>query len=260
MTDDTADGIPTNLAAAWGLRARPGKGPKPGLTLDGIVAAGVKVATNEGLAAVSMGRVASELGASTMSLYRYVTAKQELLDLMVDAAIGPAPVPVDGEGWRAGLARFARTHLALLRSVPWVVRVPLAGPPLTPNQIGWMNYGLTVLRDTGLEEYEKLSAIMTMAGHVRNWALLTADMTASAAAAGTTPDEAIQTYGRLLTRLVDPARFPAVGELIKSGILDLPPGDPDEDFEFGLDRLLDGIEVLIERRAADPTCATPQVR
>ena len=74
------NGIPPVLAMAWGLRDRPGKGPRPGLTLERIVAAGVKVAATEGLGAVSMARVAKELGAATMSLYRHINAKDELLN------------------------------------------------------------------------------------------------------------------------------------------------------------------------------------
>ncbi|WP_260727732.1 TetR/AcrR family transcriptional regulator [Dactylosporangium roseum] len=254
-SDRVVDRLPASLAAAWGLRARPGKGPKPGLTLERIVAAGVKIAETEGLDAVSMGRVATELGAATMSLYRYVAAKGELLDLMVDAAAGQPPAAEPGEDWRSGLHRFAYAHLALLRRHPWVMRVVLSGPPLAPNQIAWMDRGLSILRGTGLREFEKLSTIMTLMGLVRHWAQITADMSTAAQAAGETTDEAILRYGRLLTRLVDPRRFPALGDLIASGILDLPAGDPDEDFEFGLERMTDGIAALIRRRNESGECA-----
>ena len=64
--------LPASIEAAWGLRERPHRGPKPGLSLARIVEAGVQVAEAEGLAAVSMSRVAAELGAAPMSLYRYV--------------------------------------------------------------------------------------------------------------------------------------------------------------------------------------------
>ncbi len=245
--------LPANLAAAWGLRTRPGKGPKPGLTLERIVAAGVQVAATEGLGAVSMSRVAAELGAATMSLYRYVTAKNELLDLMVDAAIGPPPAaPPPGEDWREGMLRFARMHLGVLRRQPWIVRVPITSPPLTPNQVAWMDHGLGVLAGTTLEEHEKLSTIMTVSGITRNWALLTADITAAAQASGTTADEAMLTYGQLLARLADPVRFPAVGRLLASGILDIPDDVPDADLEFGLARVLDGVATLMDRRACAP--------
>src|SRR5262249_13348359 len=92
--------LPASVAAAWGIRDRPHKGPKPGLSLERIVAAAVQVADAEGLAAVSMSRVAAELGTAPMSLYRYVAAKDELLALMFDAAYGPSPTgPGDDAGW-----------------------------------------------------------------------------------------------------------------------------------------------------------------
>ncbi|GAA2381915.1 TetR/AcrR family transcriptional regulator [Dactylosporangium salmoneum] len=241
-------GIPPVLAAAWGLRERSGKGPRPGLTLDRIVAAGVKVAASEGLGAVSMARVASELGAATMSLYRYVKAKDDLLDLMVDAAIGqPEPRP-PGEDWRAGLTRFARTYLALLRRQPWVVRVSISSPPITPNQIAWMNHGLEIMRDTTLAHHERLSAIMIISGLTRNWALLTADIDAAARGGGVSTEQAMAGYARLLKLLADPARFPAIGELIASGTLDDPAEVPDDDFEFGIARFLDGLEAHMTRQ------------
>ena len=102
-----AGGLPGTVAAAWGVRERPHKGPKPALSLARIVAAAVQVADAEGLDAVSMGRVAAELGAAPMSLYRHVAGKEELLTLMVDAAWGappdrPQPGGAGGPGWPAG--------------------------------------------------------------------------------------------------------------------------------------------------------------
>src|SRR5580658_7206567 len=87
-------GLPGGVAAAWGVRERSHKGPRPALSLSRIVAAAVRVADTEGLDAVSMGRVAAELGAAPMSLYRHVSAKEELLRLMVDAAWGDSPGPL----------------------------------------------------------------------------------------------------------------------------------------------------------------------
>ncbi|WP_432987186.1 TetR/AcrR family transcriptional regulator [Dactylosporangium sp. CA-233914] len=243
------NGIPPVLAAAWGLRERPGKGPRPGLTLERIVAAGVKVAATEGLGAVSMSRVASELGAATMSLYRYVTAKTELLDLMVDAALGTPPELDPALGWRAGLRRFAAEYLALLRRQSWVVRVPITTPPITPNQIAWMNHGLAIMRDTPLRHDERLSAMMIVSGIARNWALLTADIDAAAQSQGGTTEQAMFEYGRLLHLLADPVRFPAVGELLASGVLETSDSRPDDDFDFGVERFLDGLDAFMKRRA-----------
>src|SRR3954451_19235158 len=97
--------LAASLEAAWGRRARPTKGPKPGLSLERIVEAAVALAQAEGIGAVSMARVAGGLGSCPMSLYRHVAAKDELLALMVDAALGPVPSPAPQEDWRAGLTR-----------------------------------------------------------------------------------------------------------------------------------------------------------
>src|SRR3954447_11763378 len=112
MTDETvppAMSVPASYETAWGLRERPARGPKRGLSLERIVAAAIAVADAEGLDAVSMSRVAAELGASAMSLYRYVEAKDELLALMFDTEMGPPPLLPDG--WRPALRHWTLTVL-----------------------------------------------------------------------------------------------------------------------------------------------------
>src|SRR5215510_3574422 len=132
-----ADGpgqVPDGVAAAWGVRERPHKGPKPALNLARIVDAAVRVADTEGLDAVAMGRVAAGLGAGPMSLYRHVSSKEELLRLMVDAAWGDSPGPlVLGETWRDGLSRWAWAMRAAIRRHPWAIRIPISGLPIMPR-------------------------------------------------------------------------------------------------------------------------------
>ena len=124
-----------SVQAAWGLSPRASKGPRPGLSLPQIVASAMAIASSEDLAAVSMSRVAADLGVATMSLYRYVGAKDELLTLMMDAALQGLPEAVSpGEHWRPALARWARANLAALRQHPWVVRIPVGGPPSCPTR------------------------------------------------------------------------------------------------------------------------------
>ena len=105
-TDRTSaeEGIPGSIAAAWGVRERPHKGPKPALSLPRIVDAAVRVADAEGLDAVSMGRVAAELGAAPMSLYRHVSAKEELLRLIGRRRLGRLPRPAGARPRMAGRA------------------------------------------------------------------------------------------------------------------------------------------------------------
>ncbi len=248
------DGLPAEVEAAWGLRAHPGKGPKPVLSLERIVDAAVKVASTDGLDAVSMGRVAAELGASTMSLYRHISGKDELVKLMADAAYGPPPARVEaaeldepGEGWRSGLSRWAWAMRSGFQRHPWMVRIPISGLPIMPNEVAWFEEGLTCLAGSRLEEAEKASVIMLVAGYVRNLATTEADIRAAVITSGVTPDEWMAAYPRMLAKLADPNRFPALTRIIAAGVFDRA-DDPDDEFIFGLERILDGIEVLISSR------------
>ena len=130
--------LPASIEAAWGLLPGHGRGRPPALSLERVVESGVRLASTQGLAAVSMARVAAELGSSTMSLYRYVATKDELLVLMVDAALGPPPETDPARGWRAELARWAWGQHERIRAHPWTIGVPIAGPPTTPNQVAWL--------------------------------------------------------------------------------------------------------------------------
>jgi AcrR family transcriptional regulator len=247
MDDQSGTGLPASIEAAWGVRERPSKGPRPALSLERIVDAAVRVAAADGLQAVSMSRVAAELGVSTMSLYRYVAAKDELLALMADLAFEAPPARRGPEeSWREGLSRWAWTELAAVRRNPWVLRIPISGPPLTPNSIAWLEVGLDCLRDTGLAEGEKLGAMLLVTGFVRSEALLSADISA-AQASDATVQELRASYGRLLAKLTDAERFPALHRVIASGALE-EPDDFDAGFRFGLERVLDGIETLIDKR------------
>jgi len=232
--------LPASIELAWGLGERPRRGPKPGLTLERIVAAGIKVAMTDGLGSVSMGRVAAELGGSTMSLYRYVAAKGDLLILMVDTALGrpPAGDPAAG-GWRAGLTRWSVGVRAAYRRHPWALRVPITTPPLGPNNVAWLDNALQCLDGTPLAEQQKLSAVLLLSGFVRNDAILTTDLAASAAGGQVMPG-----YGAAVSRLIGDQAFPALRRAIASGSLD-DDDDIDAEFDFGLARILDGLDVLI---------------
>jgi AcrR family transcriptional regulator len=247
-----ANGIPASLELAWGLRATGSRGPKRGLTLERIVAAGIKLADTDGVGALSMARIAAELGVGTMSLYRYVTAKDELLMLIVDAALGAPPPPAPGEDWRAGLRRWALGVWEAYRRQPWALRVPISGPPYGPNNVAWLDNALAALADTPLTEADKVSTVLLLSGLVRNVATLSADFAAGAAEAGGAGEageagEAVAPdYGAVLTRLTAPEQFPALHRAIASGVL----SDDDDiatELEFGLERILDGVSVLIER-------------
>jgi AcrR family transcriptional regulator len=232
--------LPAGIAAAWGRRVSPAKGPRPALSLERIVEAGIAVAADEGLGAVSMGRVARRLGVSAMGLYRYVDAKDELLALMVDAALGVPPEHRPGEDWRDALARWAWGYHDALRRHPWVVQVPITAPPVTPNLTLWMERGLAALGETGLGEPRKLSVMLLLSGFVRNDAALTADLGPSAGETQIMP-----AWGTMLRLLTDAERFPALHAALASEAF-AADDDPDEEFAFGLERLLDGVAALVD--------------
>jgi len=247
MGDDSGADLPASLVAAWGLRVRTARGPKPGLSLERIVSAAVRVAGSEGLAAVSMSRVASELGTGPMSLYRYVAGKDELLALMVDAAHGPPPAGPPDEDWRAGLTRWSWAIRASYQRHPWVLQIPIGGLPSLPNEVAWFEEGLRCLASTGLAEAAKGSVILLITGYVRNAAGIDADIEAAVRASGKMPDEWMSSYARTITRLADPQRFPALTKFIAAGVFDRA-DPPDAEFSFGLERILDGIAALVQPR------------
>ena len=245
-----AEGIPASIAAAWGVRDQPRKGPKPALTLQRIVDAAVRVADAEGLGAVSMGRVAAEAGTAPMSLYRHVANKEELIDHMLDAAwyspADPAAPDLSSGDWRAGLSYWAWQMRAAARQHPWAIRVPIKTLPIMPNEVAWFENALACLADTELTEARKASVIMLLAGYVRNLATTEADIAVAIRASGLAPMEWMAAYPRMLAELTDPRRFPALAKFLAAGVFEIEDG-PDDEFIFGLDRILDGVEALVQR-------------
>jgi len=240
--------LPPSLAAAWGLTEAGSRGPRPGMTAAAIVQAAIELADADGITAVSMSRVAQRLGYTTMSLYRYVASKDDLVALMFDAAMEPVPARGRRRGWRRGLHRWAHELMASYGRHPWALDIPITGPPALPNQLAWLDWGLGELEGTGLGAAERLSVMLLVSGYVRNVAQLTRDLTAQHAQAGSTPAEVGEQYQQLLEQLVTRERFPHLHDALFAGLLTDGSAEDDLEFEFGLQRVLDGIEALVDRR------------
>jgi AcrR family transcriptional regulator len=237
------------LALAWGLGERARRGPRPRLSLDEVVTRAIAIADEEGLAALSMARLAQALGYTTMSVYRYVESKDDLLQLMVDRAAGDPPPPPDAGDWRSGLRDWAWWNLRHYRRHPWVLDVPVSGPPMLPSQLAWMDRALGCLDGTGLGGGEQLLAVLAVTTYVRGQGRLELELSRGAQAAGVTPAEAGEAYWRALAHLADPARFPALHRLVAGAdVSQSGETDDDEDFEFGLAIVLDGIAARVNAR------------
>jgi hypothetical protein len=130
---------------------------------------------------------------------------------------------------------------------PWVLGIPISGLPTLPNEVAWFEDGLRALAGTGLEEDEKGSCILLVTGYVRNSASIDADIAAAVLASGKAPDEWMSSYARTMAQLADPQRFPALTKFIAAGVFDRA-DPPDNEFTFGLARILDGLAALIHPR------------
>ncbi len=248
--------LPPGLDLLWGRRGRGQRGPKPGLSVDAIVAAAVRLADAEGLEAVSMAHVAEQLGFTTMSLYRHVTSKEELLQLMWNAsAQGAEELVITGDDWRSRLRTWAMIQRHMIDRHPWITQMPMAAPPMAPNSLTFVERGLEAMDGTGLDDADKLRVIGLISSYTLSEARMAHDAAraarALAAAAG---GEAmpVWTFEALLREVTDEQTYPRLHRLAWSeGIGDNPAGfDEQEEFRFGLDRILDGVEVLI--RTAQP--------
>ncbi|MEU1983882.1 TetR/AcrR family transcriptional regulator [Nocardia sp. NPDC019395] len=236
---------PTVLELLWGTDRRPTRGPKPTLTRSAIVAAAVELADTEGLAALSMQRLADRLGYTKMSLYRHVPGKAELTALMVEEAMRDLPA-LDTSGpepWRSGLRSWARLTFERYRRHPWVMELLAGVRPMGPNELGWTEAALEAAADIDLTGPERLDTLVVLNGHVRSLAQQVVgpgateeEFTVAMVAALELSDDR---FPRLIAALSD---HPAPGESQASA------PHRDAALEFGTERILDGVAALLAER------------
>jgi AcrR family transcriptional regulator len=275
--------LPPGLDLLWGRRERGKRGPRPGLSAEAIVEAAVRIADAEGLEAISMARVAAALKFTTMSLYRYVASKDELLQLMFNAsALGAESLVIEGDDWRSRLRAWAIIQREMLDRHPWITQLPMAAPPLSPNSLHFVERALEVLDGTGLAESQKIRAIGLISSYTLSEARMANDAARAAAAlakaaqaqagqaeaqaGGGQPGDGGQaqaeaaggqqrgdggqgpplTFEELLRELVDERTYPHLYRLAWASS----PADAlseHEEFLAGVDLILDGVQALIDR-------------
>ncbi|MFC4561735.1 TetR/AcrR family transcriptional regulator [Nocardiopsis mangrovi] len=251
------------LALLWRAREAPSAG-RTALTADRVVHAAIGIADTEGLAALSMRRVAESLGVGTMSLYTYVPGKSELTDAMLDTVYGealhdtpgaPAPSGAGGraggpaDGWRPRLERIARDDRALYLRHPWMVQIATGRPVLGPNETAKYDRELRAVEGIGLTEVEMDSVISLITGYVHGAVRGEVESARAARESGVSDAEWWSARAPLLSRLMDPDRYPTAARVGRAAAERHGAAhDPDHDFEFGLQRVLDGIDVFVRGR------------
>ncbi|MEI5099309.1 TetR/AcrR family transcriptional regulator [Streptomyces sp. PmtG] len=253
--------VTRSLELMWGDGERPTRGPKPALTLERIVTAAVRLADAEGIAAVSMRRLSQELGTGTMSLYRYLPGKAELLDLMLNhvQAPGADEYPREG-GWRAAVEAYARETLARFRAHPWLLHVNQSRPVLGPSAVGGLEKVLARIKPTGLRDPELISVLIMVEGYVSGAARTHLHEVEAEQDSKLSQEAFWEAQSPILERVMESGRYPLIAGLSEEAF-----GADFDHFEFGLQRILDGLAVFVEHRertaddgrSAPGACATP---
>jgi AcrR family transcriptional regulator len=211
----------------WRLRNQRDARRRPradGLTIDRITAAALRILDEEGLDALTMRRLADDLGAGAASLYRHVATRDELLVEIIDHVLGElGPLP-QTEAWREGAEHMARELYEVLSRHAAVIQLVPGDPMLGPNALRRREVALSFLLDHGFGEAQAVQVYAMVVSWILGYMVLTRGR---------------HTRPRATAfRAVSPAEYPTISNLAAIG----PPGE-DELFELGLVTLLDGIEV-----------------
>lgn len=238
--------LPRAIALAWGVAAEPQRGPKREMSVERIVEAAVEIADSEGLGAVSMAAVAARLGYTPMSLYRYITAKDDLILLMQEEATGlPSEAVRTAGDWRAQLTALYTEQVQAYLRHPWVLDIPISGAPSTPRSSAWMDAGLQALAGTPLSHSDRLAVLLIVTGHARWAGIVLAGYTRTAREHGLGDDDITRREDALYRTLITADAYPALRAAIDAGVF-LDESDP---FRFGLERSLDGVAMYMDAAA-----------
>nr|WP_042194535.1 TetR/AcrR family transcriptional regulator C-terminal domain-containing protein [Kibdelosporangium sp. MJ126-NF4]CEL21388.1 Transcriptional regulator, GntR family / Transcriptional regulator, TetR family [Kibdelosporangium sp. MJ126-NF4]CTQ96045.1 Transcriptional regulator, GntR family / Transcriptional regulator, TetR family [Kibdelosporangium sp. MJ126-NF4] len=245
---DTKPGAGTVVRSAGARSAAVSRRPvgERDLGKDAVIRAAIAVADAEGLQMVSMRRIATDLGVATMSLYRHVPSKEDLVVEMADVAFAEQPFPerVPGD-WRAAMEIAARLMWTVCRRHPWVAEaMSMTRPRVSPNLIMYTEWVLTVLRRHGLSMDDMMYTHLSVFGHIRGLALTLQDETRARQDSGITHEEWIETQGEALERLLATGRYPTMAAIITDEF----DYDLDKVFEYGLRLLLDGVQQRLRAR------------
>lgn len=223
------------------------RGPRQTLTVDRVVDAAIGLADAEGLAVVTMRRVAQALEVAPMSLYTYVPGKAELIDLMLDAVLARMPRSRPrSDGWRDRVVAIADENRAIYERHPWVAAISTSRPALGPGVTAKYEYELAVFDGIGLDDVTVDAALTFVLGFVETCARAALDARAAQHETRMTDAEWWAANEPLLSKVFDAERYPIASRVgAAAGAAHQGAYNPDHAYAFGLARVLDGLAALI---------------
>jgi AcrR family transcriptional regulator len=230
--------------------AVPRHGPRPGLSVDAVVDAATELADAEGLDAVTMRRVAQALGVVPMTLYTYVPGKAELLDLMLDAAYARmARTDTSGQPWRQRLAAIAAENRELSEAHPWAAAISTIRPPLGPGQMAKYEHELSAFDGLGLDDVTVDDCLTYLLGFVQAAARAAADARETELDSVMNDEQWWAANAPLLSRVFDADTYPTAARVGAAvGAAHGSAYSPGHAYDFGLQRVIDGLAALIGNR------------
>ncbi|ARE79420.1 TetR family transcriptional regulator [Streptomyces sp. Sge12] len=211
--------------------------------MDQFVAAAMAVADVEGLAAVSMRRVAGDLGSGTASLYRYITNRDELVDLMVDAAQGEDPPPESTGDWRADLGAVAHALRGTLLRHPWLAGELAGRPALGPHSLRRTECALRAAVALTPDITVASQALGAVHAYVLGSVAAQQALRRAEQRTGLSEEEWQRSVGPYIREVLAAGEHP----MLARRVLEAEETDPDIDFTFGLDCVLDGLAARLGR-------------
>lgn len=230
----------------WEDRSRARRGPRAAFTPEEVVQAATTIADKEGhLGAVTMQAVSAELGLTTMAVYRYFPNKDALYDAIIDAGMGDPPAPpTPTVGWREEVARWAHAKREMLCARPWLAELPFVAAPHGPNWLKWLEALAAPLARAGFGG-ELLGQMLSVVDGYTRGSSDTSISLARARARGTSEREWAAAVGADLGRALGDPRFPVFASILTAPSQGKP-RTMAESFDFGLQRVLDGIQFYLD--------------
>lgn len=245
--------LPRAVALAWGVAKNPQRGPKRELSIERIVEVAVGLADAGGLSAVSMAAIASELGVTSMALYRYVTSKDDLLVLMQEEGVGVPPESIREagvEGWRPGLEAWSDAMGETYREHSWLLDVPVESTPTTPNNLAWLDVALEILEPVAITGHQKTAVVLALIAQARWESHVRRGFLQATAAGGVSPTEVESRTESILRQLVSADDLQFVRAALDDGVF--APATEGDPFALGRKLVLDGVAALVAARGMVP--------